>query len=69
MSEPRPEQRRATGVALAIVTSVSLVTFSVVITTAPATAGLWTSNALGALSVFAAIVLTGTTIRRHRSRR
>lgn len=52
----------------AVAVSVCLVTFSVIITTAPATAGLWTSNVAGALSVFAAILLTGTTIRRHRSR-
>jgi uncharacterized membrane protein HdeD (DUF308 family) len=55
-------------VVVAIVVSICLVAFGVVITTSPATAGLWTSNALGAVALFAAILLTGTAIRRHRKR-
>lgn len=53
---------------VAIVVSICLVAFGVVITTSPATGGLWTSNALGAVALFAAILLAGTAIRRHRKR-
>jgi hypothetical protein len=50
--------------------SVALVAIGAVLTTAPATAGLWTSNAIAAVALFVAIVYAGTAIRiRHRHRR
>ncbi|WP_412872740.1 hypothetical protein [Curtobacterium flaccumfaciens] len=55
-------------VLVATVFSICLVAFGVVITTSRATAGLWTSNALGTVALFAAILITGTAIRHHRKR-
>ncbi|MBT1665055.1 hypothetical protein NYS50_06975 [Curtobacterium flaccumfaciens pv. flaccumfaciens] len=55
-------------VLVATAVSICLVAFAVVVTTSPATAGLWTSNALGTVALFAAILITGTAIRHHRKR-
>ena len=60
-------QKKLMNVPLATAISVALVVFGAILTTAPATAGLWTSNAIAAVTLFAAIVYVGTAIRhRHR---
>lgn len=50
--------------------SLALVALGAVLTTAPATAGLWVSDAIAAVALFVAIVYSGTALRiRRRHRR
>lgn len=54
-----------TGVPFAGVVSVALVALGAVVVTQPATGGSWVSHLVAAVALFAAIVTTGTAIRRR----
>jgi hypothetical protein len=57
------------SVPFAVVVSVILVALGAILATSPATGGLWISNAVAGVALFAAIIYTGTAIRRRRNRR
>lgn len=62
-------RRFVSSVPFALVVSAALVVLGSVLATSPATAHHWYGPALGAVSLFVAIVCTGTAVRRRRNNR